>query len=277
MGKPVAVSRAASGTHWSTLHPTQRLINSCLLAVAAAVVGAYGLSGFIFGCLHFFVVEGFALVQGAPAVGVALGSVALAVAWGSHGVQRHWSTARAASCEKVRSSAYWAWGISWLAALVAGLAIEVGRGRTVALGIAPDGQWFLAPLPWVWRAFVGFAADRVVGRLMVVGFCSLLLGIVLISTQALIRLGMACLGVAVCCLGAYLLGDAAYQYASGRSLLPGLLGVGDLSRDLARHPGSYNAWTFVCWWGGWAFIGAGALAIAAGAFIPGRVLQKASR
>lgn len=235
----------------------------------ALVLLAYGVSGFVFGYLHFFMPGGFALLSGVPALAVSVGSMALAAGWGSHVVQRHWSTANAKRCKRVRTLSYRLCGALWGAAL---LAIVVGpASRPVAL--APDADWFLAPLPWVWRLFLGFAADRMVGKLLAVGVVSLMLAFLFIKTSG-VRIAIVCIGIVLCCLGAYFLGDAAYQYASGRGLLKNALGVAELAGDRARNPGSFNAWTFVCWWGGWTAVAFGSLAIAGGFFIPARLLRQ---
>lgn len=273
MGRLAADSGLGSAA-WSRLHPAQKLIQSCLLGVVAAVLGAYGLSGFVYGYLHFFVLEGFAQLHGGSALALSAGSLAWACGLATHLVQRHWRGASVPWCAWVRKRAFWSGAVLWAAALLIEVLVGLRLGRAgQPVAIAPDAQWFLAPLPWVWRAFIGFAADRVVGRLIVVGLASLLLGCLCLQKAAFARAGMVGLGLASGCLGAYFLGDAAYQYASGRGLLKNVLGVAELGKELARNPGSYNAWTFVCWWGGWAFIAMGSLAVAAGLLMPGRLLR----
>ena len=275
MGRWIARSAAADPqAHWYGLHPAQRFLNSCGLAVVALVVGAYGMAGMVYGYLHFFVIEGFALLQGFVAWMVSLGCLALAWASLTVLVQRHWSGASATRCESRRTMALWIWGICWAAALVVELLASMGSGRhRTHIAIAPDSQWMLAPLPWLWPYFIDFAADRIVLRLFLIGGGSLAAGALVFKLWP--RAGAFFWGLTSCAAGAYCLGDASYQYAAARAL--GGLGVPGLARELSASPGVYNAWTFVCWWGGWAFLAFGTLMIAAGLFMPTRSFGQASR
>jgi len=228
----------------------------------------------VYGYLHFFVLEGFVPLSGLPAMAVSLGCTALALGWATHLWQRHWSSAGAAGCKRLRVTAYWAWACMWMTGLVVELLGSSPNRHSAALAIAPDADWFLAPLPWLWPHFLGFAADRVVGRLFVIALCCGLLGALCLKLRWN-KLATALFGAVVCMLGAYFLGDASYQYAAARKLQG--LAVAELSQSLAANPGRYNGWTFVCWWGGWAFIAMGTLAIAAGLFIPAQILRQGQR
>ena len=259
----VQASAAAARSDWAKLPPAQRMVNSCMLAVAVFVMAFYAIAGLVFGYLHFFVLEGFVLVGGLPALGVALGSGALALGWSSHLWQRHSSSASANRCEGLRWSAYVVWALAWVMALVVGLASSAPPS---AWGMAPNAEWMLAPLPWLWRFFLGFASDRVVLRLVLIGIGALLVGVMFAKLKVWPRGAFLGMGIAVCMLGAFLLGDASYQYAAARKL--GGLAANELVQGLVTKPGAYNAWTFLCWWTGWATVALGSLLCAGGLFFP---------
>lgn len=273
MGRIVARSAAVHGdSAWAKARPARQLLNSCALGVSAAVMVAYGLSAFIFGQLHFFVGDGFSLLNGLTALAAAGGCVAVGIGWGTHLVQRHWSAAVGQRCGSVRLKAYGIWALFWLAALAIELLGDRGIGWPgLTVGIAPAAQWPLFPVPVVWPSFVRFASDGVVSRLGGLAVVCVMLGVLLVHGFSRPRPGMVLYGLAVCALGAYFLGDAAWQYAAARNLAG--LGNTEMAKSLAANPAGHNAWTFVCWWGGWAAIGMGIILIASGFLISSRTLQ----
>jgi hypothetical protein len=271
-GRFVSVARAAEGSHFGQLHPEQRFVNSAGLAALVLLLALYALCGWVFGVLPVFVLDGFLPLQGVPAVAGAVGSAALAFAWGTHLAQRHWSGASAKACEGMRQAAYWISGAGWALAAVSVVVVIVADLHFLArpLGLAPKAEWMLAPLPWVWPRAVVFARDAFVVRLIVAGAIFVVL-FLLFHKLAWTRCKMVFLGLVLWTAGLYFIGDGAYLYAAARAL--GGLRLPPLEQALQADPGLHNAWTWLAWWGGWTSVAFGTLVLAGALFLPRSTLS----
>ena len=218
-GRFVGISRAAANSHFGLLHPEQRFVNSAGLAALVLLLALYALCGLVFGVLPVFVLEGFMPMQGVLAVAGAVGSAALAFGWGTHLVQRHWSTASTHRSEALRQASYWISGAGLALAAVSVVAVLVADLHFLArpLGLAPKAEWMLAPLPWLWPPAVVFARDAFVIRLIVAGAIFVVL-FLLFHKLGWTRCKMVFLGLVLWTAGLYFIGDGAYLYAAARAL-----------------------------------------------------------
>ncbi|UUZ69505.1 hypothetical protein LP416_08550 [Polaromonas sp. P2-4] len=139
------------------------------------------------------------------------------------------------------------------------------------IGLAPDADWMLSPLPWAWQHLLPLAADKVVGRLFLVGGVSVATALLFIKGIRWPKAAAMFLGLTACMVGAYFLGDASYQYVAARSIAS--VASSDLAQELRANSGRYNAWTFVCWWGGLAALALGVLMMAVALLVPGKALE----
>jgi len=269
MGRWVAMSAAADPkAAWTTSSAEQRFFNSTALGVTVAVLLAYALSGVVFGCLPFFLLDGFTMLQGTAAWIGAAGTAALALGWAAHLVQRHWSTASSTTCKSFRHICYIAVGTCVCLALIAdvfGIPPMLRCG-----GLAPVSEWLFAPLPWIWRELLPLGSYKVTGKLLFAGAATIALSMLFIKGIKWPRGAIFFLGVAACIPGIYFLGDAAFDYGAAR----GLPGVSvDFSQELKANPGRYNAWNFLSWLGALACLAYGVVAMSIAFVIQARDAQ----
>ena len=250
---------------WAQVTEDQRFLNSCGLGAFATVLIVYSIAGVVFGYLPFFLGSEFAMLQGVPALLTAAGCFALGAAWGSHVMQRHWSTASAQGCEAFRGTCYMVWGVCWVGAVLTVFLATIGNvSLHRPLAIDPNAEWLLAPLPWAWKHGVQFASDRFAMRLFIVGFLALMVALLLLKIWP--RLTFLSMGVIAFAVGAYFIGDASYLYAAARGLSS--IVSPELAMQFKANPGLHNAWTFVCLWLGAAALFFGTLLTAGGLFLP---------
>ncbi|WP_411882833.1 hypothetical protein [Polaromonas sp. YR568] len=258
MGRWVALSAAADPqAAWTKSPAEQRFFNSTGLGMTVAFLLAYALSGAVFGYLPVFVLEGFAMLQGTAAWVGSAGTIALALGWATHLVQRHWSGASPATCTTFRYICYIA--VATCVCLVA--LAELAGGPLSRLrwnGLSPASEWLFAPLPWVWRELAPLGSDKVTGKLFFAGGAALALAFFFLKAVERPRVFIFFLGAAACIAGFYFLGDAALDYSAARGL-PGA--SADYARELKTNPGRYNAWNFLSWLGALACLAYGVLMI----------------
>jgi hypothetical protein len=259
MGQWVAKSAAVDpGAAWTNTSAEQQFFNSTALGVAVAVVLAHALSGVVFGYLPVFVVEGFVTLQGVSARIMAAGSLALALGWSSHLVQRHLSSASSVNCSWFRRWCYIVTSVCWAAVLPIE-ALSLSPSPRWA-GLAPASEALFWPLPWVWRDLLPLGSNRVAGRLLPAGAVAFALCLLFLKGIKWPRGFLLCLGAAACVAGFYFLGEAAFEYGAAR----GLQGATpDYARELKVNPGHYNAWNFLSWLAASACLAYGVLLTAA--------------
>lgn len=257
MGQWVAKSAAADPkAAWTKASARQRFFNSTGLGVTVAVLLIYALSGMVFGYLPVFMLEDFAMLQGAAAWAGAAATTALALGWASHLVQRHWSSASASACIAFRWLCYVAAAMGLCVVIVVGV-----FGAPTMLrwsGLAPASEWLFAPLPWVWRELLPLGSSKVTGKLFFAGGTALALAFFFLKAIEMPRVFIFFLGTAACTAGFYFLGDAALDYSAARGL-PGA--SADYAKELATNPGRYNAWNFLPWLGALACLAYGVLMV----------------
>ncbi|SFU92247.1 hypothetical protein SAMN05216350_108130 [Polaromonas sp. YR568] len=243
MGQWVAKSAAADpGAAWTNTSAEQQFFNSVLLGVTVAVLLAYALSTVVFGYVPVLLPDGFVTLQGIPARIMATGSLALAMGWGSHLVQRHWSGASAVNCSSFRRWCYIATILCWGAVLPAG-ELNLATSPRWA-GLAPSSEALFWPLPRVWRELLPLGSSRVTGSLFPAGAAAFALALLFVKVIKWPRGFLFCVGVTFCVVGFYFLGEAAFEYGAAR----GLQGVmPDFPREWKANPGHYNAWNFLSW------------------------------
>ncbi|MES2531147.1 MAG: hypothetical protein V4636_08935 [Pseudomonadota bacterium] len=125
------------------------------------------------------------------------------------------------------------------------MAIGLGAFARPVIAFAPNAEWPLWPLQWVWPGLLPFARDDFVLGLIGIGvalffFCQFL-------AWRKVRRAWLPLGV----IGPLLvalphLGSAAYDFAAARGL--GGLHDADLLAALASDPGRHNVYTFISLW-----------------------------
>jgi hypothetical protein len=258
MGRRVALS--ASGTHaaWTAASAQERFFNSTALAVTVAVMLVYALSGAVFGCLPFFLPDGFVLLQGTPAWLAAAGVTALALAWATHLVHRYGPAALLRACTALRHVAYVLMVTCFCLSLIAAELSHVPPSLRWS-GLAPASEWLFAPLPWMWRELLSLASPKVTERLFFFGGTALAFSLLFIKGTKWPRGGLFFIGAAACIAGFYFLGDAAFDYGAARGL-PGVSAT--YAGELKANPGYYNAWNFLSWLGALACLAYGAILIA---------------
>lgn len=221
-----------------------------------AVLLAYALSGMVFGYLPVFMLEDFAMLQGTTAWAGAAATTAVALGWAAHLVQRHWSSASAASCIAFRRRCYVAAAIGPCVVIVVGVFSAAVMPQWS--GLAPASEWLLAPLPWVWRELLPLGSPKVTGKLFFTGGAALALAFIFLKAIELPRVFIFFLGAAACTAGFYFLGEAALDYGAAR----GLSGASpDYAKELSSNPGRYNAWNFLSWLGALACLAYGVLMV----------------
>lgn len=249
MGRLVASSPAVpAGVRWAALDADRKLINSGMLLFGVVMVSAYALAGVLYGVLPFVVGEGIVEFEGIPLLFVALGCLALAGAGATHLVQRHWSTASRAWCEHLRTLCHCAWGGTWLAAFAAAL-VPGWPALHRRLALAPEAEWLLAPVPWVWSFFVHLASDAIAPRLMLFALVAMGLAYLAGRKLGLPRVSLFLGGLGFSAGSAIALGGACHHYASVRGV-SGPLASPERIAAFVDDPGAHNAWTFCLWWAG---------------------------
>ncbi|WP_231402440.1 hypothetical protein [Caenimonas aquaedulcis] len=272
MGRFVAISSAIpQGSHFRSLLPDQRFLNSCGLATFCCVLAAYSVAGILYGQLPFFVLSGFIDLDGIAALLASLGSGAWAAGAASHLWQRHWSGAQTDNCVAFRRACYRVCWITWALAVVV---IVLGFWEVFHLrrpwGVSPSSEWPLAPLPWVWHYGLRFASNGYVVRLLVLGAGAITLFLLLARLRVLPRVIFALMAAVLALAGSYFIGDASYWYAAARDMGP--VSDPDLRAALAANPGLYNAHTFVRLWSGLLALSVSALLLAGAIFLPAQVV-----
>jgi hypothetical protein len=257
MGQWVARSAAADPkAAWTKASAKQRFFNSTGLGVTVAVLLAYALSGMVFGCLPVFMLEDFAMLQGATAWAGAAASTALALGWAAHLVQRHWSSASASACATFRGLCY----VAAATGLCVVIVVEVFGAPSMPRwsGLAPASEWLFAPLPLVWRELLPLGSPKLTGKLVFTGCAALALAFFFLKAIEMPRVFIFFLGAAACTAGFYFLGEAALDYSAARGL-PGA--SADYAKALSSNPGRYNAWNFLPWLGALACLAYGVLMV----------------
>jgi hypothetical protein len=273
MGRFVWQGKAADGSHWASIHPHQQLLNSGVLLLFSWITYLYAMAGFVFGYLPFFVGAGFVPLQGLPAILVALGSLAMALAMATHLLQRHWSGASASGCQRLRSQAWWAAGISMslaMLALILGIAGEF-HALLRPRALHPDADWMLSPLPWAWSHVLPLARVRTVNYFLGTGV-TVIVFMLLFMKLNWSRLALILLALLLCLAGGYFLGDAALGYAASRGVAP--VGLPESVREWRGNPGLYNAWLWLAWWGGLSSLTLGVLLLSGCILLPAHVMDK---
>jgi hypothetical protein len=270
MGQWVALSAAADPmAAWTKASAEQRFFNSTGLGLTVAVLLAYALGGVVFGYLPVFVLEGFAVLQGMAAWLGAAGTTILAAGWATHLVQRHWSSASPTACTTFRHICYVAVATCVCVIVLA----EVSGGALSGLrwgGLAPESEWLLAPLPWLWRELQPLGSSKVTGGLFLAGGTALAFSLLFLKGIKWHRGALFCLGAVACVAGFYFLGEAALDYGAARGL-PGA--SPDYAKELKINPGRYNAWNFLTWLGALACLAYGVLMVSISLVIPARDVE----
>ncbi|MBI5277480.1 MAG: hypothetical protein HY854_13575 [Burkholderiales bacterium] len=251
--------------------PTQRFLNTAALACLATCLAGYAMAGIVFGFLPFFVLEGFAELSGIPALFVSLGCAALALVLANAALlmHRYGLSATAEQGRGFRRLCAIAGAVCWAIALLA----EFGGPPSVVrpIGLAPRAEWLLAPLPWVWRAFLHLGDDRMLARLLIPAFLAFLLALLLQKKLPLPRVALGLYGLVFSLVAMPFLGNASYSYAAARNL--GGLGSPERMAELQQVPGLYNAWTFCAWWAGMTGLFLSAVVIAASFLLPPHAMR----
>jgi hypothetical protein len=255
VAKSVAADPAAA---WTNTSAERQFFNSVAIGIAMAVVLAYALSAVVFGHLPVLLPEGFVTLQGISARVMATGSLALAMGWGSHLVQRHWSSASSVNCRAFRRWCYITTIICW-GAILPMEALNLPLSPRWA-GLAPASEVLFWPLPRVWRDLLPLASNRVTANVFLTGIVTLVLSFIFLRVFEWPRVFLLFLGAAACAAGFYFLGSAVFEYGSPR----GLQGVSaDFAKEFNANPGHYNAWNFLSWLGALACLAYAAVLIAA--------------
>lgn len=268
MGPRVALLASHTHAAWTAAGAQEQFFNSTALGVTVAVMLIYALSGAVFGCLPFFLPDGFVLLQDTPAWLGAAGVTALALAWATHLLHRHVPTAQPGACTVLRHVAYVLAVVCFCLSLLAAMSHVPPSLRWS--GLAPSSEWLLAPLPWVWRELLPLASPKVTEKLFFFGGTALAFSLLFTKGTKWPRGGLFFIGAAACIAGFYFLGDAAFDYGAAR----GLAGVPAIyAEELKANPGQYNAWSFLSWLGALACLVYGAILIARALLIDERDAQ----
>ncbi len=130
-------------------------------------------------------------------------------------------------------------------------------------GFAPQAEWPLYPLQWVWPWLLPLARNRFVLGLIGVGVALYVLAL-LLQWRKVRGAWFPLLFVVPMLLTLNFLGSAAFDFAAARHL--GGFDEPELVAALAQNPGRYNAFTFLSLWGA---IGFGTVGLIVG-FVLGR-------
>lgn len=117
-------------------------------------------------------------------------------------------------------------------------------------GIAPQAEWPLFPLQWVWPWLLPLTRRPVVLGLIGVG-AVLLVAAYLMNWRKVRGAWFPFLTVLPMLVALNFLGDAGFDYAAARGW--GGLDEPELVRALAQYPGRYNVFTFLSLWGAIGF------------------------
>jgi len=117
-------------------------------------------------------------------------------------------------------------------------------------GIAPQAEWPLFPLQWVWPWLLPLARRPVVLGLIGTG-ALLLVAAYLMNWRKVRGAWFPFLTVLPMLMALNFLGDAGFDFAAARGL--GGLAEPDLVGALAQHPGRYNVFNFLSLWGAIGF------------------------
>jgi len=264
---------------WSRVQALgQESVRSDELLMRAAHVGcvpillAYGCAGLVYGNLPMFTPIGFVDMPGACAwltAAMAFALAIFAIDWLVRGalsvapppvivVKRVWRAGQfpspalpAHAFAQPRSSPLRIGCLS-VAAMACASAL-VGR-ITLALGwqafarpggLAPQAEWPLYPLQWVWPWLLPLARDRFVLGLIGVGV-ALFVAAQLMSWRKVRGAWFPLLTILPLLLTLNFLGSAGFDFAAARGL--GGLNEPDLASALAQQPGRYNVFTFLSLW-----------------------------
>lgn len=117
-------------------------------------------------------------------------------------------------------------------------------------GLAPQAEWPLYPLQWIWQWLLPLARDRFVLGLIGVG-AVLFVAAQLMAWRKVRGAWFPLLVVLPMLLTLNFLGSAAFDFAAARGL--GGLNEPELVSALAQQPGRYNIFTFLSLWGAIGF------------------------
>lgn len=260
--------------------PEQGLLTDCWTAVVCFAMVVHALGALVYGRLSVFVLDGFADLHGRAALCGAAAEIALVCgvlahrAAGSTQLGQRWP----GPLYRVRLSAYL--GALLLAGVAAVLA-WVDRPRIAVQfpvrwpGLAPQSDWLLSPLPWVWQWLLPVAQDRVQFWLLFGAFAALAAGALCVSgTQKKPRAGLALFGMAFVGAGFWSLGGAVYHYVAARGLAQQVQDAA-LAAVLQARPGQHNADTLLWYLSSASLTLAGVLFLATAVSLPGDRLDRA--
>lgn len=278
-GRKAARSAAplASGNR---LSPEQALLVDCWTGVVALAMVVHALGALVYGRLSVFVLDGFADLHGRAALCGAAAEIALVcgvlahrMADGTH-TGRRWPEA----LYRVRLWAYWS---ALALACVAAVLAWVDRPRIAVqfpvqwAGLAPQSDWLLSPLPWVWPWLLPMAQDRVQFWLLFGAFGALAVGALCVSgTQKKPRAGLGFFGMAFVGAGFWSLGGALYHYVAARGLAQQVQDAA-LAAMLQARPGQHNADTLLWYLSAGSLTLAGVLFLATAVSLPQDRLDRA--
>lgn len=123
-------------------------------------------------------------------------------------------------------------------------------------GIAPQAEWPLYPLQWIWRATLPLARDHFVLGLIGVGV-ALFIAAQLMTWRKVRGAWFPFALVLPMLLTLNFLGSAGFDFAAARQL--GGLNELELVAALAQNPGRYNVFTFLSLWTAIGFASVGML------------------
>ena len=268
---------------WSRVEGLRReSVQSDWLLLRVALIGcvpillAYGSAGIVYGNLPLMTPAGLIDMPGACAwltATMAFALAILAIDWLVRGelaplppvvvVTKRWSHGKPPR-PALPPHAFPQPRSSWLrigclgVAAVACVSALVGRA-TLALGwrafarpggIAPQAEWPLYPLQWVWSWLLPLARGNFVLGLICIG-AVLLAGAYFMNWRKVRGAWLPFLTVLPMLMTLNFLGDAGFDFAAARGL--GGLVEPELVNALAQQPGRYNVFTFLSLWGAIGF------------------------
>ncbi len=250
----------------------QLLLMLCAVVLLVGVMAVHALGALVYGQLSLFVLVGFVDLRGRTAVcaGAAEMAFVLGAALQFASGYRGFGERALSRLQTLRLSAY---VLVIPLALVAVVLRWIDKPRIELKyplgwpGLAPQSEWLLTPLPWVWQDILPVAHDRVGPWLLLAAMATGFVGVwCFAAANKKPRLGLVFLGLASVTGGFWSLGGAAYHYVAGR----GLANVHDaeLAALLQARPGLYNADTLLWLLGAGSLTMAGALLLASAVFLP---------
>ncbi len=219
----------------------EREVWHALQWVFAAGLACYSLAGLMHGSLAMFVLDGFFIVKGLPALMYAGACLCLALAWAAVLLNQRDKLAEGAVLIRGLLLAFAV--LVAAAFLVAMLAPPASAAVRRSWGLSPASDAPLFPIALTWRLWLPFALDAMVWRMVAVSVMSLA-AMFLCHAFRMPRAYLFFMGLLVLPLAAYFLGDGAYQYVTSRQL------AGPSRPEFAAgyrsHPGEFNAWLVAC-------------------------------